>query len=209
MTLKLKSVLSVGFILPLFFVGTVFAQVQKTDNDPAKDEKLLERLETRKKNMENRLTAAQIQQVKGQCSSAQGKIKVVQGRLNGKASERATQYARALENISRLSAKLKTKEYDTSTLDQQITELKAAIDSYTNGFNEFREQINDLENMDCESDPEAFKATLIDARLKRDEIVNAATEAKELFTTKLRPTMLTIRESIANKAGSASAGGEN
>lgn len=193
-------------ILPLLWVTTAWAQT--TTTDASKDAELSKRLTERKNNMQAKLTSFQQQTVKLRCEAAQGKIKVVQGRLNGKAAERLPRYTNALEKLRTLSAKLKAGGVDTTALNAQIKELETLVKTYQDGYTEFKQQIDDLVAMDCKADPDGFKATLLEARAKRTTVVQTANDIQTFMATKLKPTLLVVRQSVVNKPDNQQSGGQ-
>jgi len=197
MKLNVKSVLIAGFLTAFFLLGVVSAQSPAPTANEPKNEQLQKRLEERKNNLATRLTDFQKQQVSAGCKAAQAKIELAQEKVNGKPQERAQRYASTLENLTRLSVKLKTKEIDTATLDTQIAELKTLVENHSTALNEFGQQLGDMVDMDCEADPEAFKATLDQAREDRKGITQHSADVKNFLATKIKPTLLAIREQVA------------
>ena len=53
---------------------------------------------------------------------------------------------------------LKAKGVDTTTLESQITELKAKITTYSTDLAAYKQSLTDLKAVDCKTDPDAFQA---------------------------------------------------
>jgi hypothetical protein len=181
-----------ALVLPLLLVSTVWAQ---SDNTTGSTE-LQDRLNERKNNLQTKLDSFEQQTVKLRCEAAQAKIKVAQGRLNGKGAERMARYNNAAERLTNLSAKLKVKGVDTASLDSQIGELQTMIKNYNELHSGYKQQIDDLVAMNCGNNPEAFKATLLEAREDRAKVVQAASDIKTFVTSKIKPTLLSVREQV-------------
>lgn len=194
----------------IFAAGAAVAQSPDapvpTDNDTASPSReaevqnqpaLAERLAKRKAALKQRLTFAEQNRLKLGCRAAQGRLRSVEVRLNGIETRRHTAYENLTNRLTGLSEKLADKGIDVTVLNQQLTELQAKIADFDANLAEYKQAVADLTAMDCQADPEAFKASLEAARTARAETVQAARSVNQYLKETIKPTLQTIRSNLA------------
>jgi hypothetical protein len=208
MNLKKRSItlmLCSIFVLPVFVFGNVGAE-EDTDDDSqtssssegsgSKKKTLEERIAERKAKLEEKLTALQEARLKNRCKSAQGKINQVENRINGIKTSRGKIYGNLTDRLKKLVEKLKLADVDTTKLESQITELETKITAFNTAVTDYETAVSDLVAMDCEADPEAFKASLEEARTLRETVVTAAKDIRMYVKETIKPTLQTIRKEL-------------
>ncbi len=167
-------------------------------------EELRARLQERKDELKLRLSNAQKTRLQARCKNAQGKLSAVEGRIQGIETSRNEVYGNLVGHLTELSSKLKAKGIDTSQLDMQIVQLEERIAAFKTEFAEYKQAVADLAEMDCEADPEAFKAALEDARSHRKTLHETGQNIRKYVTETIKLTLAVLRAELAAKAGTNS-----
>lgn len=206
----ITKILGLAVVVLLFTVPVVQAQTpgqrsevtqsetevqQSTDKQAAREQRIAER----KERLQIKLDTAQTQRLKTRCKGAQGKINSVIKRVNGIQTSRQQKYTNLLNRLERLVEQLQTKEADTTGLEEKITELKQLITDYETALQNHMTTLEDLTAIDCEADPEAFQATLTEARSDSLASVKSSTiDIKEFLNGQLKSELKKIRQSLVN-----------
>lgn len=179
---------------------TTVAQQETTtrppDNttDPAKA--LQERLEKRKAELKIRLSAAEKTKIQTKCKASQGVVSSVKGRVKGIETSRSQVYANITTRLTDLSEKLKNKGVDTAGLDAAIAELKKKIETFNTDFSVYKQAVSDLADMDCNIDPDGFKASLQISRTAQETASKDAKEVRAHVNDTIKPLLKTIRTAL-------------
>ena len=160
------------------------------------------RLAEKKAKLAEKISAAEQAKLKSRCKSAQGKLTSTSSRIKGVKGSREKVYGNLVERLTKLSAKIKAKGLDTSTLDSQIADLKEMIDTFKANMTEYEQTIADLVAMDCAADPEAFKAALESARDGREALVSEAKAIKDYVNNTIKPTLKDLKKQLETKEAS-------
>lgn len=168
-----------------------------TEEDRSKREKMRERLQQRKENQQVRISFARRNRIIGNCKSAQGKIKSLEGRINGIETSR-TQIYEKLQNLLRsVSEKTVAAGGDATALNQQLEQLDGLIETLYSELEVYKQAVTDLAEMECTDDPEAFEATLQSARLSAGTTKQAAVNTRTHINDQIKPALKAIRQSLS------------
>jgi chromosome segregation ATPase len=167
------------------------------------------RLEKKKTELQVRLDSVQQERIKTRCTAAQAKIKVVSGVASTRSDIRDKAYATLLTKLETLTAKLKAKQIDTSVLETQLTELEGKIDAFKDHLSAYTQALQDLQDMDCAADPDAFQAALQGARTERDTAVDEALEIREYVNNTIKETIKSIRQQLSTAESSGNQSSES
>lgn len=178
----------------------VMAQTSEQNSPKPNPEELKARLQQRKDALKVRLNTAQKTRLQASCKNAQGKLQSVAGRINGIETSRNEVYGHMIEHLEELSTKLKAKNVDTVTLDEQINALKDQMAAFKTSLTEYKQAVVDLAAMDCQADPEAFKASLDQAREFRKTLHVSGQNIRMYVKETIKPTLVTIRAELVAKA---------
>jgi cell division protein FtsB len=222
-----KLLLAAVLVAPLLVFGTVAAHEEETNSDSStQTEQTTEQTETKKKTgnegltlqqrlnkykdqAKTRLNAVEKTRIQTKCKASQGVVSRVKGRITGLETSHARVYDNLVSRLTSLSTKLKAKDIDTTTLDAQITELKAKIDTFETDLAKYKEAVSDLAEMDCTADPDAFKASLETARTLRAQVAKDAQAIRAYLSDTIKPTLKAIRAEVeAKKDENTSEGGQ-
>lgn len=180
------------------------------ETEPKTDsKKLLERLSTRKTELKIKLSKVEEERIKVKCKIAQtGSVSSLSGRIKGIETSRNEVHTNLLDHLTKLVAKLKAKDVDTTKLEAEIVELKAKIATFKADLAKYRQAVIDLKAMDCVSDPSAFKASLESARALRETVIKDATAIKTYVKETIKPTLQEIKAALEAKETDNSSRGE-
>jgi len=217
MTLKtrIKIAASATLVVPLLLVASVAAQEDNTVNSSLKvqtaqttvektaeqkKQELLDRLNKRKTELKIKLTTAAKTRLQNRCKAAQGLLSSLEGRIKGIETSRTQVYGNLEERLEKLSAKLKEAGLDTTTLDSQLETLSQKIDIFETDLAAYKQAVADLAAMDCEADPEAFKASLEEARTLRLKLHQSSLDIRIYVKETIKPTLAQLREQLKTKS---------
>ncbi|HSX45086.1 MAG TPA: hypothetical protein VLF39_03205 [Candidatus Saccharimonadales bacterium] len=204
----LKSLSTALVVAPLlvtlsttYTLGMVSAETMTGSNQTSTDtttEKTMEdRITQRKAEFKTKLTTLQQNRVKLRCKQAQGGgIKSLDGRIKGLQTSRKEVYTNLVDRLNKLVDKLKTKGIDTTKLESEITVIKGKIDTFNNDLATYKQDVGDLKDLNCSSDPVGFKASLESTRTERQTLVNDGKAIKDYVKNTIKPTLKDIRGQI-------------
>lgn len=160
---------------------------------------LAKRLSDRKTELKTKLTVAETAKIKGKCTTSQGVISSLGQRIKGIETSRTEVYNNVIDNLTKLSTKLKAKNIDTTTLDTEITTLKAKVATFNTDLTAYKQAVTDLKNMDCVTDPTAFKASLEAARTAREKVSKDAADIRTYLKDTVKVTLKDLRSQVEAK----------
>ncbi len=213
MKTRIKIVLGAALAAPVFAFGLVNAQMghmevlseqteQTTKPEPTAEQKealLKERLEKRKEDLKLKLTNAEQVKIKARCQASQGKLSSLEGRIKGIETSRDKVYGNISNKLAGLVAKLKEHEVDTADLEAQITALNELINSYKTDLEDYKQVVADLADMDCATDPTAYKASLESARSLRTKVHKDAADIRKFINDSIKPALAKVRDEVKQK----------
>jgi hypothetical protein len=222
MNTHIKLIFGAALVVPVLAIATATAVVDETrtsranpnnseevrltqaedgDEGTSSEEKIRsreERFEARKEKFQLRLTFAEEQRLKTRCKSSQGKLRSLEGRINGIETSRTQVYGNLLERLSGLAERLEVQGYDVSTLTEQLTDLQVKIDTFNVQLDTYKVAVSDLAEMDCENDPEAFKVSLEDARQAHDDLKVSSNDVRAYLKETIKSTLQEIRSQLGD-----------
>lgn len=161
---------------------------------------LQDRIAKRKADLKVRLTALEKTKIQNKCKPAQGLVSSVKGRVQGIETSRTQVHSNMTDRLSGLSEKLKNKGADTLALDAAITELKTKIETFNTDLAAYKQSVSDLAEMDCNADPDGFKASLLASRTTQELVSKDAKGIRAYVNDTIKPLLKTIRAELeANK----------
>lgn len=151
------------------------------------------RLEKLKTDLKIKLDAKEQEKLKTRCKPAQTIVKNVGERFNTKAPGRAKIYDELVTRLNSLVTKLKAKGVDTTELEQEISMLQTKVTLFNTDLAAYKQALSDLRDVDCVTDPTAFKAALEAARTAHDKVIKDAADVKAYVKDTIKPTLQKIR----------------
>lgn len=162
------------------------------------------RMDKLKTKFKVKLGETEKRQLKLRCRPAQSVVAKLNTRFGNSVTKRTQAYTELSANLDKLIAKLKAKGVNTTTLEQQKTELDNKISSYKTDLAAYQQSLTDLKNTDCVTDPDAFKAALEAARAAHETLVNDAVGIKTYLLNTIKPSLQSIRKELESQAGTDS-----
>lgn len=176
---------------------TQATEEETTESTGEESTSLKQRLQERKEKLNIQLSAAQKARLQNRCKNSQGKLSSLEGRIKGIETSRAQVYEHLVDRLTKLSDKLKTKGLDTTELDAHIETLKGKIETFETDLANYKQAVADLAAMDCAEDPDAFKASLEEARTLKATLRESGQDIKEFVKGEIKTTLKAIRKQIA------------
>ncbi len=210
-TLKLigLSIVTAVFLAPAVYAQNADRPVQTTTVDQAPtaqtqgEDGVSERTTRhaeRKERLQLNLSATQTERIKSRCKNAQGKIQSLSGRVQGIQTGRQQKYSNLVSRISTLTVRLEASAVDTAQLSEQTATLSSLIEAYEAQLANYQVALGDLSAIDCVADPEAFQATLVDARTSLSAVREAMEAIKAHLSEAIKPALQSTRQSVSQQS---------
>jgi hypothetical protein len=224
MNTQIKLVVGAVLLLPVIVVATAsannhqgngrygsnpgqvrIAQADDDGNEETEDQKrqkLLERLEVRKQKHQLRLSFAEERRLNMRCKASQGKMRSLEGRIQGIETSRTRVYGNLLSRLNSLAERLEAQGLDVAELNEHVGELGEMIDEFNAQLAEYKQVVADMAAMDCEEDPEAFKASLEEARVLLGDLRNHSREVRAYVLETIKPTLQALKAQLEESSDS-------
>jgi hypothetical protein len=157
----------------------------------------VQRIERYKKTYNTKLTAADQSRYKLKCKAAQVRSKAFLTSLENKTKSRAAAYKKITTKLDELTTKLKDTDYDTKELESSIAQLKKLIATYETDLLAYKNALTDMSNVDCVTDPVAFKASLDAARAQRQAVNKDAVEIRTYIEVTIKKSLKDAKDSLS------------
>lgn len=201
--------LGMSTVLALPILSTVIVLAQDTTTTPTttqtETEKprtpeeikaLIDRVQARKTELKTKLRVTEKARIQSKCKASQGKVSSIKGRVNGLETSRGQVYKNVVNRLKDLSEKLKNRGADTTALDAAIVTLESKIATFQTSLAAYKEDVSDLAALDCQSDPDGFKASLDASRLAQQQASQDAKAVKGYVNETIKPILKTIRAEL-------------
>lgn len=160
------------------------------------------RIEKRKAEITTKLTLAQKARLKSKCKASQGLTKKVGGRINGIHKSRSAVHNNIISHLTKLSNKLKEKNIDVTELNASIAELNNKINTFDTDLSILKLALADMNKMDCEEDPDGFKASLEVAREALKIVHEDSKAIRQYVKDVIKPLLKDIKKSLNDNESS-------
>jgi len=210
---RLQYIIGLSLITPLMILAPVaIAHGQTSDSSSSSGDQLTEtektqlqtRVEKEKTDLKIKLGTAETALIKAKCTPAQSNIKSLSTRFLTNVPQRVKAYENLSSHLNTLIDKLKAKGVDTTEITQELTTLQAKITTYNTDVTTYKQALTDAKNVNCATDPAAFKAALQTARNDRDQVIKDIADIKTYVTGTVKPTLQKIRTTLASQEQSNS-----
>lgn len=159
-------------------------------------EKRAERVQNYKERLAEKLTFAEERKIKGSCKGAQTVVLRLSENAGQVKQIRENAYGSISEKLERLVGKLDAAGVDSSTLSDALASMEAEVDIFLATMTDYETILIDLGEMDCETDPEAFKAALSAAKQQRVTLVSSSQGLRNYFNESIKPILQQIRAEL-------------
>lgn len=146
-------------------------------------EKMTDRIIDYKAKQAVKLAAAEEAKLKGSCKAAQAKVKATAIKLETANTARTKVYDAITKQLTGITARIKDADVETKDLEAATKELATKINKYKDDYKSFKTNISDTSELDCLTDPTAFKVSLLTTRAARLTLVTSATTVREYIPT--------------------------
>lgn len=162
---------------------------------------LAQRLAKHEDETKVKLSTADQLHLKTRCLPAQATIKNLGNKVNANVPQRVNAYIELSSHLTSIAAKLKAQGLDTTELEAENTILAGKIATFKADLIIYKQDLSDLQAVDCTKDPTAFKAALEAARTLREKIGGEITDISTYVTKTIKPTLATLRAQLEAKEG--------
>ncbi len=157
---------------------------------------LKDRLEKKKTELKIKLTNLEQEKIKTRCKAAQGVVTSLSEKVKNNGPNRTKAYTELVSRLTALIDRLKAKGVDVTELQQELAVLQTKIDTFNTDLAAYKQALSDLKNVDCSTDPTAFKAALEASRAARDKLIADAADIKAYVKDTIKPTLEKIRAEL-------------
>jgi hypothetical protein len=158
---------------------------------------LEDRQEARRQQLTAQISSAESEKIVNVCSAAQAKIKSASDRASGVYEVRKNRYDQITAKLLSLSERVKNQGLDTQALDQQLTTLQTQIDDFFVSFDDHRQAVSDTLEINCQTDPAAFKLALEDAREKRKKMIAQSKQISATIKDSIKPVLQDLKQQLS------------
>lgn len=158
--------------------------------------KLAERIANYKTKQAVKLATAEETKLKGSCKAAQAKITALGAKSTATYTARTKLFTSVTTKLTSLQTGLTDAGVETKDLEAaQAAFLKAGAE-YKTAYEALQSDLTDTAELDCVTDPTAFKAALMTARTDRQVMADKAKAVVDILPT-VRAALVTARKDLA------------
>lgn len=207
---RITSLIQAVFVLAGAFVlatPTVLAVTDAASNTPSSSpttaataklpEKLADRIAQYKTKQAITLGSAEATKLKGACKAAQAKAKSLALKAAYSTVAREKVYSDITSQLKTITARIKDADIDTKDLQEVSVELAKRIAQYKTDYASYGTSVADISEVDCVTDPTAFKVALLTARTNRATVVADTTAIREYIPT-ITAKLAVAKEALAS-----------
>ncbi len=206
--MKLHRVATAGVISFLLFIPplTVLAHDGSDDSSSSEtttqQETLKERIAEHKKEFAEHLSEVEHEHLMARCKFAQGIVEKHHHQLEMRGSKRTEAYGMLDKLLENIIPKLKNRGLDTTELEQERAALNEKAGKIKDDFTSYAQDLGDLKDMQCQSDPSGFKAALQAARKVHKAIVQDIVGLRTYVRETIIPTLKELRQQVKDSVKS-------
>ncbi len=186
--------------VPALAVDSTSSTTTQTSTTPtqttAEKAAMQARLEQHKAELKLKLTAAEAKRLQDRCKPAQATIKTLGDKINANVPQRDSAFSELDSHLTSIIAKLKSRSVDTTTLAGEQKTLDTKLATFKTDLTAYKQEISDLQNMDCAADPTAFKSALQAARTARLKLGQELTDIQAYVKNTIKPTLVDLRKQL-------------
>lgn len=197
--IKIGAIFMASIMVGGFTLSSSPLKAQPVSETPV-ESTLAERLEKRKQAYPVKLNGAQLSSLKARCKASQEKLAPVRDKVIVVQKNRINAYDTLHDRINGLISTVGG-QADTSKLVQQLTEYETRVDKMEIALANYRQALNDLIEVDCTADPKGFKSSLEEARTLLTQVLQAATDIRQLIQDSIKPSLVSLRQELRDKQG--------
>ncbi len=154
------------------------------------------RLEAIKEKRKAQLTEFQARRITNRCKAAQNKLAALLNGDQAKVDAYVAAYTRIGAQLSNLVIRLQSAGATTTTLEQVVIDYQNDANALEVEMNDYLTTLKDLSEFDCEADPEAFQAALVEIRENRARIKRQLQELRSFLQTEVKAALVEARQQL-------------
>ena len=191
-----KKLSFISVIIFCFLVVPFLAQ-NASGQSPTRDNELSQRIAERLQRLKTAdLDTGEVRALKAKCKAAQNKIQASKKVAEAYSQSQSQQVNKIIENVTRLSSNLKAKNIDPGQIDTLLGGLNELERQIETRYQDYVVALDDSAKVECEANPEGFKASLVDARERFRELADLRKSLKELIKTDLKKSLTELKGSL-------------
>ena len=198
----LQKKISFGVLVGAFLATILFVPVASAAQDSSntiaaqKAAKLAERVANYKTKQAVKLAAAEETKLKGSCKAAQAKVKALTTKSTAAYTARTKLFTAITTKVTSIKSGLQDAEIDTKDLESAEAAFDKTVADYKTAYETLKADLADTAELDCVTDPAAFKAALLTARADRQTMADKAKTVVDSIPT-IRAALVAARQELA------------
>ncbi len=207
----LQKKISLGVLVGAFLATILFVPVASAAQDSSnastqnnatqKAAKLAERVANYKTKQAVKLAAAEETKLKGSCKAAQAKVSALTTKSTAAYTARTKLFTAITTKVTSIKSGLQDAEIETKDLETAEAAFDKAVADYKTAYETLKADLADTAELDCVTDPTAFKAALLTARADRQAMADKAKTVVESIPA-IRAALVTARQELAKASTS-------
>jgi chaperonin cofactor prefoldin len=203
----------INLIIPVMLGVLVFATLPvraqtttpETTTDPGttttvnQEKQRRERITKRKAELQTKLTFAQQNRLKFRCKNAQTLLRVTIDKATKIQTRRDKIHTDLLDKLTKLEVKLAATGVNTTEFQAQIASLKTKIETFKTDSAAYLQAAEDTAALDCQADPEGFRASLEASRAALKQLQTDAVAIRTTFAQEIKPRLAAAKAELAAK----------
>lgn len=186
-------------VAPSVVIAVTSATPAATATDQKSDQKKADqatRISGYKEKQKLTLSNAEQTKLKGSCKAAQATVTALTTKYQATHTARLKVYDTVTKKISTISTSLEDAAVDTSSLKAAQTAFTNAVAAYKTAYGTLATDIADTSELDCVTDPLAFRAALLTARTDQLSVVEKS-KAIPVAVADIQKALAEAKQSLA------------
>lgn len=124
------------------------------------------------------------------CVSAQSRLSAIRAKAALSTDKRRQTYHNITALVTGMVARLNAQGVTTDEVQKPLQNIQNKMTKFESDYASYQNALDDARLLDCQANPEGFKAALEDARAQRKSLLVAMQDIHELALTDLRDSLI-------------------
>lgn len=161
--------------------------------------KIEDRIKLRVAEQKINLSQKDITRYTGKCVGSQAVVREIQGKLGSNSDKRLSTYGNIDAKLWIIIGKLKLADKDTFKLESQRAEYAKKVATLNNTMNQYKQTIDDMVVMNCQSDIKAYMSLVATARQYHESIRAQTEEIKTYVVNDIKASLQSFATDLQPK----------
>lgn len=177
--------------LSLSLVGSAFAEENESSRSGNWADRIKAKFEQKKEKVEARIET--------KCEKVNKRIDTEVRNYTARKDLHIQNFTRMIERWTAMSARLKTKGYDTTTLDNDLSTLSGMVTKLSTSYQEFVASVDATKKTDCESGIRDFRKNLLGSRTELKQFKDQVDGIWKFIKDNIRKDLVALKDQKKNE----------